>query len=395
MSYPSSDNQIIGNPGILNLNAGVVLNSRQSKTPCGDDNWVRSSVSAVRYLVDKGSPVIVSVGMNIWELTLWAVSSLSGDCVILLPGRKESDFQTRCDSVIRDFNLKSEKAVFVGVTVDSHKRGAKNWWDERDKLAFDMAYEITPVSIRDTGRWSGMLQSPDISRKKLNNSFRVKYKEKGKVSKLAIEMPSCGIIHDWDFVTHWTKRSYGPFPSERPYDYYSDIVSSGDKYARDAEAALVNIITTGKIYGSLGNVKGGSAAVSFTGLAPSDAVKLMTWRKRKVCYTFEPYGIAIRKSAAINSGIKPVLYIKREKTNVKREKNNPIDNTHADPDEFNTPDELTQGYSKGEWFREDEYRYIGDLDLNIFDADDIRVLVPNEEARDRIQNITKFEVMPL
>jgi hypothetical protein len=380
MHYPSSDIRITGNHDILNSNLGVVLNSRQSKTPCGNDNWVQSSIAAVRYLIDKRSPVIASIGMNTWEMTLWAVSSLSGNCVILLPGDNESDFQTTCDSVIVDFNLNIEKCAFAQVKSDSHKRSSKNWWDERDKLAFDMAYEIIPVSIRDSGQWSGMLQSADLSCKKINDSFRVEYKEKGKVSNLAIEMPSCGIIHDWDFVTHWTKRAYGPFPSERPYDYYSAIVSSGDKYAHDAEAALVNIITTRKIYGSLGNVKGGNPAVSFTGLKPSDAVNLMTWRKRKVCYTFEPYGIAIRKEVALDAGIKPVRYIKRER-------NSPINNKHDIPDEF------TQGYSKGQWWREDEHRYIGDLDLNILDTDDIRVLLPTEEVRERIKKLTKYEVV--
>jgi hypothetical protein len=116
--------------------------------------------------------------------------------------------------------------------------------------------------------------------------------------------------------------------------------------------------------------------VAFTALAPSEAVPLMRWRKRYVRPTFEPYGIAICKMAAMDLGIRPVTYVES--------------GSAASGDSV-----LTQGYGKGDWPREAEWRALGDVDLNALGDHEAQVLVPTAAEADEFKRLTRFQVKAL
>ena len=77
-----------GEKRLLYQDPVLILNSRQSKTPVGTDPWIRNTIDAVKFAVDSGSPVIASIGMNTWELVLWAVGECDGSAIILCPIKK-------------------------------------------------------------------------------------------------------------------------------------------------------------------------------------------------------------------------------------------------------------------------------------------------------------------
>ncbi len=92
----------------------------------------------------------------------------------------------------------------------------------------------------------------------------------------------------------------------------------------------------------------------------------------------------VLKEVAIDAGIKPVIYIG---TQPLAEGFNPL--------LLQKPDEYTQTCSKGEWWRESEFRFSGDLDLSRFIPGDIGVIVPFHNQIRRFSDTSNFEVISL
>ncbi len=108
-------------------------------------------------------------------------------------------------------------------------------------------------------------------------------------------------------------------------------------------------------------MSGGENAVSFTSLSTEDSASLMRWRKRFVRYSFEPYGIAIKRDVLASLGTHKVNYRNTNDT------------------EINCDSLFIQSSGKkGNWKKEEEWRLRGDLVLNNIDKNDILVLVPDE-----------------
>ena len=146
------------------------------------------------------------------------------------------------------------------------------------------------------------------------------------------------------------------------HEFFRDLLANGTLYVRNAAETLRRIITEGRFRGSSWKVPGGATAVAFTSLSPGDTLELMRWRKRFVRYSFEPYGIAIRRDVLVNHGARPIRYAQRG-------------NALRDEGLFvQSPGE------KGDWTREQEWRIRGDMALDDLKASDFIVVVP--EARD-------------
>jgi len=314
--------------------------------PVGNDLWVKGTVEAVKWAVGAGLPVIASIGMNTWELVLWAIGEYRGDGMVLCPPVSEGEREKWIGKVAEDFRLGSCNLAWVFISQRAKGRGKKSWWEERDRLAFELARFLVPVSVREAGRWDRLLSSFTGDRI-VNRDFQVRYSERKESYKGYFRMEE--IIRErgrWEYFTHWTRRWYGPWPGEASADYYEAVVSSGDEYPRSAFRTLERIIVEGRIRASGRHIRGGVPAVSFTSLEPCEAIKLMRWRKRYVMPTFEPYGIAVKRGARASQGIFPVRYVQSK-----------------DKVEDDEPT-LIQGYGKGEWRKEAEWRSVGDFDLS-------------------------------
>jgi hypothetical protein len=378
MLNPDSDILTYGNTRLFDTETAVILNSRHGKFPKGSDIWVRNTISAVKSAIGRRKTVIASIGMNTWEIVLWACGEYGGSVIVILPDNKRDEIVNNVEYFMHDYGLKLDNCAFKLVQSAGNSNGKKAWWDTRDKLAIDMAYEIMPVSIRKGGRWSEVLISPIVNAKMVNREFQTAYNHKPEKTQMAFEIINDGISYNPDFITHWTRRFCCPWPGERSADYYKAIANSANEYPRGADATLKRILSEKLLRGSSTRIKNGKIAVGFTDLPPHEAVKLMRWRKRYCRYTFEPYGIAIRKEAAIDAGIKPVTYIGKN--------HNPLSQK---------PDEYTQTCSKGEWWRESEWRFIGNLDLSRFAPADIRVIVPSNNQIRQFSDLSKLNAISL
>ena len=278
-------------------------------------------------------------------------------------------------TIADDFGLDPLQHAWITIPSKGKSRSGKSWWEARDNLAFDLAKTILPISIRPGGRWDRMLG--EAGNRLVDNRFKVEYCNKPS-AEMKIEIPeSCFSCSDWSYVTHWTRRFYGPWPGETSAEFYRAISSSGALYPRSAAHTLERILKVNTLMGSGEHIRKNKPIVAFTSLPPSQAIPLMRWRARYVRPTFEPYGIAIHLRSAHALGIRPVTYVKSD------EKHDPVD------------ENFTQGYGTGDWPAEAEWRAIGDIDLGKILPDDVLVLVPSRLHAERFREITGFRVHPL
>ncbi len=372
----SEDFIITGNPSLLNGDLTLILNSRQTKTPVGSDGWVRNTIGAVRSAIDDGFPIIASIGMNTWELILWAVGEFGGRAVIIYPQSSSESPEQIVHSISTDFNLDPDQHTWIFIPVPEKSKSKKSWWDMRDKLAFDLAGRVTPVAVRNGGRLENFLDTDD-SRFEIDERYRIEYSGRSD-SSIKINIPSeCRSFDNWSCLTHWTRRCYGPWPGERSSDYFRAIVNSNGAYPRSAADTLMRILDEKKLRGSGDHIRGGNSVVAFTACEPCEAVPLMRWRKRYIRPTFEPYGIAIYFRTALKLGIKPVIYVK------------------SDNNEKSATPELTQGYGTGDWPLEKEWRAAGDVDLSMIPVENLVILVPAEIEAEKFRSVTQIKVIAL
>ena len=359
-----------------------ILNSRQSRMPCGSDSWVINTIAAVKDVVARGFTVLTSIEMNTWELVIWAVNELGGKQIIVYPFYSGTEPKAFVDRITRDFELDLKRTGFLFFETDKPTSRPKLAWPDRDALILRESEFVYPISVRNNGNISALLRDYK-SAKKVNRDYVVNYQKKRGIevlipNKEEVERRFSG--EKWNYLTHWTRTFYGPWPGETSRDYYSAIVNSEGDYPRSGFESLINIIRNMKIAGSGWHIREGMAAVSFTSLSLPGATELMKYRSRWGRYTFEPYGIAIDKEAAEHCGIRPVIY--------------------GDSKLYDSLDDKDRPYfqssgTRGDWKAEREYRFIGDLDLRSLPERSMRMIVPGQDECEKVSAITDIEAIVL
>lgn len=356
----------LGDDRLLKSEKAVILDSRQTKAPAGNDPWIKSSFHAVEEAVSRGYTIITSLGMNTWEFLVWATGHLGGNQIIIIPIDEKDDQHKIRDDTIEDFELDRNKTAFMffrGV-----KRGirGKSAWHERDKLAVSLANQIYPVSVREHGNLEGLLKENPAKFSEATMKFNISYHPVVRSEKIAIEEDELSSEirkFKWNHLIHFTRTTYMPWPGENSAEYYKAIYSSKDRYPRSGLHTLKRIIEVQKIWASYYHIRGGHKVVSFTEHPPCKAISLMSWRTRHVRWNFEPYGIAIDKDFAIREGIKPVMYDMPEKYDELSDKDKPF---------YQNP-----GEKGGDWKPEMEWRHLGHLNLSPIPPEKVILLVRN------------------
>jgi len=359
----------------------VILNSRQSKTPCGNDPWIVNTQRAVMAAIEKGYAILTSIGMNTWELALWAAASQGGKQVVVLPDTPEGQFDMAIKSLIDDFELDRSKTGWLTFPIEGKARSRKIAWPLRDKLALEHADLILPVSIRPKGNLDRLVaQFGARNDKDIINDFRVEYRTKERpLSPVRGEINKALAARNWDYITHWTHSCHDPWPGQKSSDFYKNLRASGDRYPNDALGTLKNILRQKLLRGSATNMRGGLRAVAFSKHPSQKVVSLMRWRKRYVRWNFELYGIAIARKTAVEIGIRPVIYGKPE-----------IYKRLAEADK---PYFQSEGIDGGDWREEAEWRFVGDLDISNIDSRDLLIIVATPDEIEPIKQLTDAEVV--
>lgn len=363
----------------------VILNSRQSKTPTGNDPWITNTFEAVRWAVKKGYVLITGIGMNTWELVCWACGNCAGRQVIVCPVESSADINQIVNKIVDDFGLDRNRTGWLFFAAMQKAKSSKVDWPKRDRLAISHANIFIPVSLRPDGNLEMLLkQYLNGNKNVVIDDFKVGYQGRVKKYKQVITKedlnPKISNM-PWDYVTHWTRTHYGAYPDETSKEFYSKLVNSGDYYLNSAINTLKQILVEKKIKGSTHNIKDGMSVVAFSSLRPEDVLPLMRWRARYVRWSFEPYGIAISTEMAKSIGLRPVIYGKPSLYETLTEQDKPF---------FQS-----QGVKGGDWCPENEWRHIGDLDLSDIKSSDMKIIVGKSDEVKAIGWFTESEVISL
>jgi hypothetical protein len=321
----------------------AILISRQGLHPCQTTPWIVQLKKVFQWLQNNPFQLYTSLGQQTWELQIVLAQQAKIDQTIIVPTDDTQQFEKLRQTVMDQFCLDINQTLFEKLDPTN----SKSLQYHRDKKIITKSDLLIPISIRKNGHMETLIHKKS-SKKNLLNDFQIDYHPKKaqiaytvdqhQLSQKLLALPA-------QYIIHWTRASNDPWPTENRYEYYQAILNSNE-YPRSAFAGLGNILKHGEIKASSLHMPQKTATVSFSGLPPQKALSMMYWRARYRQMSFEPYGIGIEKDYAKSMGIQAVTYYQSTQR----------------PD--NMASWLCQSIGKrSDWRLEDEYRYLGDLNL--------------------------------
>ncbi len=358
----------------------LLLNSAQGKYPRGNDPWVKATVKAMENLMDKSVRLLASIGLNTWELTAYLGGKLGLDLELIVPGGEDEEGWGSFTEALKALRLDREhtRPVFAG------KGSVRDFFAMRDRLAFELAKVVYPISVRPGGRLDGLLREFSNSGKEVCDQFRIKWSRVSWTPSYCFPMEKLNPelqLFEQGWLTHWTHTWPGAWPGEEPWEFYRDMLADRRSYVRDAKETLKRIIGEGLLRGSSWKMPSGESAISFTALSPVEAISLMRWRKRYTRYSLEPYGLAFRQEPLERQGAREVCYLR------------PREPVPSGEERL-----FTQSAGrKGNWAVEREWRLKGDLKLEKFTRKELVLITEDSEVSEvfRTKLNPIWEVIPL
>ncbi|MCA9137066.1 MAG: hypothetical protein KDB00_09915 [Planctomycetales bacterium] len=179
--------------------------------------------------------------------------------------------------------------------------------------------------------------------------------------------------HHWvtardEWLVHCTRTCDGPWPGQTDRQHRDELLLGESSVAtakrRTPLDSLRRIVRMRRIVGSAITSDHDWPVVCFSQTPLATLLSQRCYRPHLHRWDYEPYGIAIRKKAAIGAGFQPVIYgapSKRMRLDeADRYRFQAVGNTY-------------------DWTNEREWRCAGDVDLDRFDPDDIRLFVADVE----------------
>ena len=345
----------------------LILNSAHGKYPVGSEGWVQATVRAVRETASPEVIFMVSTEPVPWDLTAFLAGRTDARIELMVKSPENDRGLADYIRLLDDFGLDGDRMrpQFLGEAAATLAH-PKDSWQMRDRVALTLADVVYPVSIRPGGRLDHMLGETGF-RGKVRDDFRISWTRDRFNFRYSLAGRVWKPLPKGEWLVHWTRTCSGKWPGERSTDFFRDLLGHPETYVRSAGATLLRIIREGRIRGSSWKTPGGAPLVAFTALSPGDALTLMRWRKRFARYSFEPYGLAIRKEALIPAGAAEVAYTGEKSGSPP---SGPLF-THATGKDSH-------------WAAEKEWRLPGDLDLRDIPPEAVLVIVPDDLAAEEL-----------
>ncbi len=166
------------------------------------------------------------------------------------------------------------------------------------------------------------------------------------------------------WLVHCTRACTGAWPGQTERQSADDWLLSSPG-PREPLTTLRRILTMRRLVGSAVTSSAGDPVVCFAGVSLRELLRRRCYRPHLRRWDYEPFGIAIRRSVAADSGIVPVVYGSPEE-----KKKLPADQKFRFQAAGKTYD----------WTAEKEFRVRGDFDFSGISAGDLRVFVPDADS---------------
>ncbi|MEO9593555.1 hypothetical protein [Rhodopirellula bahusiensis] len=172
------------------------------------------------------------------------------------------------------------------------------------------------------------------------------------------------VLEQDEWLVHCTRRCDGPWPGQSWPQYYDEMLLGSDEAAsRETLDSLRRIVRMRRLIAGATTSKSEYRVVCLSAVPLPELLRRRTFRSHVSRWDYEPFGIAIRRSAATAIGVRPVVY---GPASVR-------DDLPADERYLYQAEGRDQG-----WTAEKEWRSLGDVDLESLDANDVCVFAPSE-----------------
>jgi len=174
-----------------------------------------------------------------------------------------------------------------------------------------------------------------------------------------------------EYVYHYTRSCPGPWPGQSRGDYLRSLLEREPGSGHNALDTLSRILAEGRIRGSTRLVRGTDPVVSWSARTPWELMSIRHWSRALIRWTFEPYGIAVRKTSVRNRGGKPAVYVA-----ARFHQRLALEDRHR----FQRHEPPSCA-----WKHEREWRTEGDFELEGLGEDEAFIFVPDSRDADTLQ----------
>ncbi len=343
------------------------------------DNWLRRIEAAVTDCILKSSVIVTSTGLSCWEITARIAARSGHPQLMILPPTRDP-FDHLAHEIMRELNLDPNLVSFV-MPIVSGNTTQKDALHIRDCLAAALSDVWMPIAIRKGGFWEGIMDKG----RPVNHAYITSFP-----SGLPLSDYSARTISEksqsikWsNYLVHFTRGVFGPWPGERRSDYYDSLLERRESgNPRDEVATLSYILDSGLLRGGTRLFREKRAATSFTAVNPAEFALRANYHPGLHRRSFEPFGVALPKDLLVSLGVRPVIYGRQEDYLGLPETDRPF---------FQA---LGSKSAPHDWSKEAEWRLIGDLDLNSV-AEYILIIVPDDQTRTRLKSSIRGKLIPL
>ena len=332
----------------------MLIVSRMPRRLSSLAEWLKSARTAVEFLERSDCPMVSGIGGIWWDYPLWYANIKGLPLVVVHTPVCDQSQIPDIDSLLHPLNLAPNRTTVI-IPLIKKTLGKEDSLHLRDKIVYNLATQRYVLVIRKGGYWHSVLANdPTVDRR-----FTAPYPHelplewKTLISPATILQPIENVNWD-DYLIHWTRGYYAPFPGESLADYFTALTANPSGNPRDGLATLAHIAQEGIIRGSGNITRGGEPVVSLTALPPHSFPQLLHYRYGFKRWTMEPFGIAIPRTRIVSAGGLPVTYGKPSEYSKLPTAQKP----------FFQAKQSARASQQIDWSNEAEVRIIGDFDFS-------------------------------
>lgn len=412
ISVLCSDKELLfiqGNGEIFNSSTAAVLNSRKIRAVIPDTRWFRVTINLTEEAITKGFTIVSSLGILTYEVVTFIASKHQTPLIIVLdgylPGMLSSELQKAFyDKFSHIFDLKN--TLFVspfcqGISLPTRRErlARRDYWVVGiakylfvGEARLDGNIHKLSLKALSEGRKVGVFRPTKFDKStKGNQKLLLAGGEEvicDGASFLLPTQPYLGQspqqVEDFnifrhrstnlfgrnlsEYLFHYTRACPGPWPGQSLAEYLQSLINGYPCAGHTAFDTLCRILKEQLIRASNRLVRGKIPLVSFTSCLPDELAKIRKWNSALIRWTFEPYGIGIRKNILKEMGAQPVIYTSETEFRILPEDDKFRFQPHQPP--------------KIDWSLEKEWRIPANVSLNHLSPEDMVIVVstPEESA---------------
>lgn len=110
------------------------------------------------------------------------------------------------------------------------------------------------------------------------------------------------------YLYHYTRACPGPWPGQSYRSYLESLLEAEPLAEHTALATLGRILMEGRVRAGSRIVRGNQGVSSWTSRPPQELGTIRRWNAALIRWTFEPYGLAVKRSVLRRMGARPAIY---------------------------------------------------------------------------------------